>query len=102
MDLDDIARAVIGSAIRIHTKLGPGLFEHVYEAVLYRDLVRLGFKVERQKPVPIEFEQLIFDEGFRADLIVDGRLLVEIKSVPQLHPVHHKQTLTDLRLRISN
>jgi iron complex transport system substrate-binding protein len=97
-DLNHISGQIVDSAYRIHTKLGPGWLESVYEIVLAKDLERKGFKAERQKPVPIEFEGLRFDEGFRADLIVEGAVVVEIKSVEILGPVHGKQLLTYLRL----
>lgn len=89
---------IIGSALRIHTKLGPGIFESVYEKILAHDLERLGHVVERQKPVPIIFEGMAFPNAFRADLIVDDTVLVEIKSIQAIAPVHEKQLLTYLRL----
>jgi GxxExxY protein len=82
----------------IHTKLGPGLLESVYEVVLANKLTRAGLKVERQVPVPIEFDGIRFEEGFRADLIVEQAVLVELKSVESLAPVHAKQTWTYLKL----
>ncbi|MFZ4717032.1 MAG: GxxExxY protein [Chthoniobacterales bacterium] len=96
--LDDITGAVIDSAMRIHTDLGPGLLESVYEAVLAADLSRKGWKVERQKAVPFEFDGLRFDEGLRIDLLIEGKVIVELKSVEKLAPVHGKQLLTYLRL----
>jgi iron complex transport system substrate-binding protein len=95
---DRLTGEIIDAAYRIHTKLGPGLLESVYEAVLARTLEQRGLKVERQKPVSIEFDGLRFDEGFRIDLLVDGRVVVELKSVEQLAPVHSKQLLTYIRL----
>ncbi len=86
------------ASLKIHRGLGPGLLETVYEVVLMRELQRRGYHVERQKPVPIHFDDVTFDEGFRADLIVNGHLLVELKSVQTLLPVHGKQVLTYLRL----
>ncbi len=83
---------------RSDLRLGPGLLESVYEVVLAHELEKRGLKVERQKPVPIEFEGIRFDEGFRADLIVEECIVVELKSVEQLSPVHSKQLLTYLRL----
>jgi GxxExxY protein len=96
--LDDITGAIIDAALNIHRDLGPGLLESVYEAVLARDLVRRGFHVERQKGVRIQYDGLVFEEGFRADLVVESRVVVEIKSVDVLAPVHFKQLLTYLRL----
>ena len=95
---DRLTGEIVDAAYRIHTKLGPGLLESVYEAVLARTLEQRGLKVERQKPVPIEFDGLRFDEGFRIDLLVDDRVVVELKSVEQLAPVHSKQLLTYIRL----
>jgi len=96
--LDDITGAVVDSALKIHQGLGPGLLESVYEAVLARALERRGFAVERQKPIRFEYDGMIFDEGFRTDLLVESCVIVEIKSVEKLAPVHGKQLLTYLRL----
>lgn len=97
-EIEKIATAVVNAGYRIHARLGPGLLETVYEVVLANALRGEGFTVERQRIVPIEFDGLRFDEGFRADLIVDGKVLVELKSVAALAPVHSKQVLTYLRL----
>jgi iron complex transport system substrate-binding protein len=98
MERDRLTGEIVDAAYRIHTKLGPGLLESVYEAVLARTLEQRGLKVERQKPVSIEFDGFRFDEGFRIDLLVDDRVVVELKSVEQLAPVHSKQLLTYIRL----
>ena len=98
IDIDRISGDVIDLAIRIHRDLGPGLLESVYEAVLAGKLVQLGYTVSRQHPVAIEFEGMSFDAAFRIDLLVDGRSIVEIKSIERLNPVHAKQLLTYLRL----
>jgi iron complex transport system substrate-binding protein len=98
MDLDDITGTIVDVAIRIHKDLGPGLLESVYEAVLARALETRGLKVERQKPIRFEYDGLVFEEGFRTDLLVEGRVIVELKSVERLAPVHSKQLLTYLRL----
>ena len=97
-ELDDITGAVVDAAIKIHKELGPGLLESVYEVVLARELQRRGFRVERQKPIRFEYDGMIFEEGFRVDLLVEGRVIVEIKSVENLAAVHSKQLLTYLRL----
>ena len=97
-DLEKIAQDVVHTSIHIHKHLGPGLLETVYEVVLARKLENLGYIVERQKVIPIEFEGMVFDEGFRADLVVNGCFIVELKSVESLVPVHPKQLLTYLRL----
>ncbi|HUF69348.1 MAG TPA: GxxExxY protein [Longimicrobiales bacterium] len=96
--LNQITGAIIHSAMELHTRLGPGLFESVYTRVLEKDLSRSGLRVERQVAVPIEYEGLTFDEAFRADLIVEGAVIVEVKSVSELAPVHARQLLTYLRL----
>ena len=98
MNENQIAKEVVDAAVKVHTKLGPGLLESVYEAVLARELERRGLSVERQVPIPIEYEGLRFDEGFRADIIVDGKVILELKSVEQLAKVHHKQLFTYLKL----
>jgi GxxExxY protein len=97
-ELDDLTGAVVDSALAIHRGLGPGLLETVYEQVLFRALERQGLRVQRQVPVRIHYEGMIFDEGFRADLLVDGRVIVELKALENLSPVHFKQLFTYLRL----
>jgi iron complex transport system substrate-binding protein len=97
-DVERLARIAVDCGFRVHRGLGPGLLESVYEAVLAETLRRAGLDVERQKPVVIEFEGMILGEGFRADLVVEGQLLIEVKSVERLAPVHGKQLLTYLRL----
>jgi len=96
--MNDLSGVIIGSALRIHTKLGPGLLESVYESVLARDLERLGHGVERQKPVQIHFEGMVIENAFRADLLIDEQIIVEIKSIQAIAKVHEKQVLTYLRL----
>lgn len=98
MELDDITGTIIDTAIRIHQDLGPGLLESVYEAVLARALEKRGLRVERQKVIRFEYDGMVFEEGFRIDLLVEGCVVVELKSVEQLAPVHGKQVLTYLRL----
>ena len=97
-DVETISEIAVDCGFRIHQQLGPGLLESVYEALMASSLARRGLSVERQKVIPIEFDWMSFAEGFRADLVVDGRLLVEIKSIDRLAPVHGKQLLTYLRL----
>jgi iron complex transport system substrate-binding protein len=97
-DLDEITGAVIDEALKIHIALGPGLLESVYETVLARALERRKFLVQRQKSISFEYDGLTFDEGFRVDLLVEERVIVELKSVEKLAPVHSKQILTYLRL----
>lgn len=97
-DVEAIGADVVDCAIHIHRELGPGLLESVYEMVLAASLERRGYKVDRQKPVDIEFDGLRFEGAFRLDLLIDDCFVVEIKSVETLLPVHAKQVLTYLRL----
>lgn len=99
MHENEIAKLVVDAAYRIHTKLGPGLLESVYEVVLAYELRKLGLKVVRQLPVPVVWEDMTFDKGFEIDPLVEDKVIVEIKSVEQVHPVHKKQLLTHLRLK---
>ena len=98
MELDEITGAIIDCSIKIHMELGPGLLESVYEAVLGRALEKRGLRVERQQVIRFEYDGMVFEEGFRIDLLVEGRVIVELKSVEKLAPVHSKQLLTYLRL----
>jgi GxxExxY protein len=93
-----ITEKIIGAAIKIHRTLGPGLLESAYEACVARELELIGLRVERQKPVPLFYETVKLDCGFRADLVVQGRVAVELKCKEQLHPVDYAQTLSHLRL----
>jgi iron complex transport system substrate-binding protein len=97
-ELDDVTGDIVDAAFGIHRGLGPGLLESVYEAVLAGELGRRGLRVERQKMVCFEYDGMIFNEGLRLDLFVEGRVVVELKSVERLGPVHGKQVLTYLRL----
>lgn len=97
-DIEELSHVAVDSGLRIHRSLGPGLLESVYEAVLAADLCRRGLTVDRQKPIDFEFEGMIFRESFRVDLLIEGRLIVEVKSVEQFAPPHAKQLLTYLRL----
>ncbi|MDP3182152.1 MAG: GxxExxY protein [Desulfobaccales bacterium] len=98
MHENEIARLIVDAAYQIHTTLGPGLLKSVYEAVLGYELQKRGLEVTRQIPIPVVYEQMSFDEGFRADLLVAGKVIVELKSVEKVAPVHKKQLLTYLRL----
>jgi GxxExxY protein len=95
---NEIANLVMDAAFQIHRELGPGLLESVYEVILAHRVADSGLIVERQVPVPIHYQGVVFDEGFRADLIVEKRVIIELKSVERLQPVHSKQLLTYLRL----
>ena len=98
IDIDQISGDVVDAALLLHQRLGPGLLESVYEVILAAKLRENGYVVDRQKPVAIEFDDLRFNAAFRIDLLIDQRLLVEIKSVERLTPAHSKQLLTYLRL----
>ena len=93
-----IAKEIVDAAFRIHTALGPGLLESVYDAVLAFELGRRGLRVTRQQPIPVVYEDIRIDTGFRADLVVEDKVIVEVKSIELLAPVHKKQLLTYLRL----
>ena len=95
---NEIGTKIIEAAIAVHRELGPGLLETVYEIVLCRELNEAGLKVERQVPVPILYKGVKFEEGCRADLIVEKMVLLELKSVEQIMPAHRKQVQTYLRL----
>ena len=97
-NLEELSAIVVDCAYHLHVDLGPGLLESVYEAVLARLLTERGLRVERQKPVTFEYQGIRFDDGLRVDLLIDNRLIVELKSVETLAPVHGKQLLTYLRL----
>jgi len=98
MKENDIGTIIVDSAVELHRNLGPGLLETVYEVTLARSLERRGLTVHRQVAVPIEYQGETFSEGFRADLIVDSMVIVELKSIESVTPAHKKQLLTYLRL----
>ncbi len=91
-------KVVLDSAFKVHTAVGPGLLESVYETLLAYELSTHGIEVQRQVPIPIRYRGLCFEEGFRADLVVPGELLVELKAIERLMPVHARQVLTQLRM----
>lgn len=97
-DVEELSAIVVDCGYKLHVEAGPGLLETVYEVVLAKMLTEQGLVVKRQVPVPIKLMGMTFEEGFRADIIVEGRLLIELKSVENLLPVHSKQVLTYLRL----
>jgi GxxExxY protein len=98
MDENEIAKRILDGAFIVHTKLGPGVFESVYEVALAYELQKTGLTVERQKPMSILYDGIRFQEAFRADLVINGKVIVELKSVEAVAPVHAKQLLTQLRL----
>jgi len=95
---NEIAKQILDSAFRVHTKLGPGLFESVYEVIMAYELKKRGLTTERQKPMPIVYGDIRFDEAFRSDMVVNGKVIAELKSVEALLPIHAKQVLTQLCL----
>ena len=98
MTENEIAKQILDTAFRVHTKLGPGLLESVYEVIMAYELKKRGLTAERQKPMPIMYDDIRFDEAFRSDIVVNGEVIAELKSVEALLPVHAKQLLTQLRL----
>jgi len=98
MTENEITNKIIGVCIEIHKNIGPGLFESVYENILAYELKNIGFDIETQFPVPIKYKELEFDVAYRIDLLINNKVLIELKSVSKLLPVHYKQTLTYLRL----
>jgi GxxExxY protein len=98
MDENVISKHVVDSAYHIHVKLGPGLLESVYQRILKYELEKRGLQVEKEVGVSFAYDELTFDEGFRADLIANRKVILEIKSVEHTHPVHKKQLLTYLKL----
>jgi GxxExxY protein len=98
MNENKIATLILDACFKIHRKLGPGLFESVYEEVLSYELEKMELDFQRQKAIPVIWEDFKLDQGFRADFIVEGKVIVELKSIEAIAPVHHKQLLTYLRL----
>jgi GxxExxY protein len=97
-EVNQITGAIVSVAYDVHSKLGPGLIEKVYETVLERALLQRGLRIERQKPISFEFEGMRFENAFCVDLLVEDQVVVELKSVEKLSPLHQKQLLTYLRL----
>lgn len=96
--IDLIAKDVVDAAYKIHTKLGPGLLESAYEACLAYELTKRGYQVERQKPQPVLYDGLEIEVGYRLDILVNGEVILELKSVEQVLPIHHAQLMTYLKL----
>ena len=96
--IDLIAKDVVDAAYKIHTKLGPGLLESAYEACLAYELTKRGYQVERQKPQPVIYDGLEIEVGYRLDILVNGEVILELKSVEQVLPIHHAQLMTYLKL----
>ena len=98
MTENKIATLILDACFKIHRKLGPGLFESVYEEILSYELDKMGMKFHRQLAIPVVWDNIKLDQGFRADLIVEDKVIIEIKSIEAIAPVHQKQVLTYLRL----
>jgi GxxExxY protein len=98
MTENEISKIIVDMAMKIHTALGPGLLESVYETVLAFELRKSGLRVKRQVMIPIIYESLVIKESFRADLVIDEKVIIELKSISKLENVHYKQLLTYLRL----
>jgi iron complex transport system substrate-binding protein len=98
MQLDEITGTIVVAAINLHREIGPGLFESAYESILAADLQRRGLRVRRQCPISFSYEEVPFDNAFHVDLLVEKCVIVELKSVEKLAPVHRMQLLTYLRL----
>jgi GxxExxY protein len=97
-ELNRLSSETIGAAIEVHRNLGPGLLESAYESCLSWELRQLGFDVENQVPIPIRYKGLRLDEGYRIDLLVEGKLLLELKSIDKVQPIHMAQVLTYLKM----
>ena len=97
MLFEDITKIIIGCAINVHKELGPGLLESAYEECLYYELIKAGLKAERQKAIPIIYKEIKLDCGYRADLIVEDKVVIELKTVDEFNPVHEAQILTYLK-----
>lgn len=98
MDIEGLATIAIDCGFKLHSQLGPGSLESAYETLMAHSLVRRGLAVERQSPVSIKFDGVAVNDAFRLDLLVEGKLFIELKSVERLAPIHGKQVLTHLRL----
>jgi GxxExxY protein len=98
MTENELSKIIVDVSYKIHTRLGPGLLESVYEAILYHELTKKGLIVERQKPIPVIWDGVHLDIGFRSDLIVEEKVIIEIKSVETISNVHLKQLLTYIRV----
>jgi len=98
MNENEIGKIIVNSAVTLHKELGPGLLEYVYEVILAHELQKCGLAVERQVAIPIEYRGITFTEGFKADIVVENKVIIELKSVETLNNAHKKQLLTYLRL----
>jgi GxxExxY protein len=97
MEFETTSRAIIGAAIEVHRLLGPGLLESAYEECLFYEIEKLNFRVQRQKAVPVVYKEIHLDCGYRLDLLVENEVIVELKSIEAIAPVHEAQILTYMR-----
>ncbi|MFV0377487.1 MAG: GxxExxY protein [Mangrovibacterium sp.] len=97
-DYNEITEKIIGAAIKVHRALGPGLLESAYQACLYYELVKLGLKVEKEKPLPLIYEEVKLDCGYRIDLLIEGKIIIELKAVESLTDIHMAQMISYLKL----
>lgn len=97
-EIDKITEAIIGAAIQVHRALGPGLLESAYESCLAFDLAAIGYKVEREKPLPLIYKSMVMDCAYRLDLLINEKVIVEVKSVDKILPIHQAQVLSYLKL----
>jgi len=96
--LNKLSYEIIGAAYKVHSALGPGLLESTYEVCLEYELLEKGFKVERQKPLPVIYNNIKLDAGYRIDLLIEGSIIIEIKSIDEIAPIHRAQLMTYLKL----
>ena len=96
--IDTIAAEIVDSSLKVHRELGPGLLEGVYEACLAHEMIKRGFHVERQKAQPVYYDGIIMDVGYRLDLVIDDLVIIELKAVTELAPIHQAQLTTYLKL----
>jgi len=97
-EINELTRSILKKAFEVHTTLGPGLLESAYEECLCYELVQCGFSIERQKALPIIYKSIKIDAGYRLDIVVNNMVVIELKSVEALHPIHTSQLLTYLKL----
>lgn len=97
MEYEDLTKTIIGCAIEVHKELGPGLLESAYEECLAYELTKVGLKVERQKPVPVIYKEIKLECGYRIDILVEDKIVLELKTVDEFNPIHEAQILTYLK-----
>ena len=96
--IDSIAAGIVDAALKVHRELGPGLLERTYKICLEHELIKRGYSVERQKVQPVHYDGIVIDAGYRIDLLINDRVVIELKAVTELTPVHHAQLMTYLKL----